>query len=101
MELNQLCTKIQVKFDQFRKKHARGFSVPMQKFIRQMQFGILKSGQVQLNEIGRALQEEIALKQTTKRLGSHLGVAGLWQKIADATVRSQRYYLQQCKYLLN
>jgi len=48
MKLKQLTTKIQVKYDQFSKKNTKGFSLPLQKFMRQMQFGILKSGKVQL-----------------------------------------------------
>ena len=100
MELKQLTNKIQVKFDQFSKKQTKGFSLPQQKFMRQMQFGILKSGKVQLNDIGRALQEKISLKKTTKRLGQHLGIAGLWQKIMEAALLTQRSYLQQCEYLI-
>jgi len=56
MELKQLSEKIQVKFNQFSYRFAAGFSRPKQKFVRQILFGILKSGQVQLNAIGRALQ---------------------------------------------
>lgn len=100
MQLTQLATKIQVKFNQFSQKNTKGFNQPLQKFMRQMQFGILKSGKVQLNDIGRALQEKISLKKTTKRLGHHLGIAGLWQQIMDASLRTQRSYLQQCKYMI-
>ena len=100
MELKQITTKIQVKFNQFSKRNTQGFSLPLQKFIRQTQFGILKSGKVQINEIGRALQEKISIKKTTKRLGQHLGVPGLWDKITEASLRTQRTYLQQCKYLI-
>lgn len=58
-----------------------------------MLFGILKSGKVQLKAIGRALQESIPLKQTTKRLGQHLGIAGLWLTILDSALQTQRSYL--------
>jgi hypothetical protein len=78
MQLTQLTSKGQVKFNQFSKKNTKGFSKPLGKFIRQMQFGILKSGKVQLNDIGRVLQEKISLKKTTKRLGQHLGRSGYW-----------------------
>ena len=78
MELKQLTAEIQVKFDRFSKRNTKGFSLPIQKFIRQMQFGILKSGKVQINDIGRALQEKMCIKMTTKRLGYHLGITGLW-----------------------
>ena len=100
MELKQLTGKIQVKFDQFMRRCTKGFSRPLQKFIRQMVFEILKSGQVQLHEIGRALQEQMSLKETTKRLGRHLGLVGLWKRILLSTLDGQRYYLRQCKYLI-
>ena len=76
MQIKQLSSKIQAKFNQFSGKYVFGFNRPLQKFIRQMLFGILKSGTVQLNAIGRALQEKIPLKKTTKRLGQHWGSAG-------------------------
>lgn len=100
MELTQLSGKIQVKLNQFFQKYVRGFKRPEQKFIRQMLFGILKSGAVQLNAIGRALQEKIVLKKTTKRLSAQLDKAGLWERVITNNLRTQRSYLQQCDYLV-
>lgn len=100
MKLKQLTAKVQVKFNQFSKKQGQDFSLPQQKFMRQIQFGILKSGNIQLNEIGRALQEKISLKKTTKRLGYHLGTTGLWYQITEASLDVQHSYLEQCKYLI-
>jgi hypothetical protein len=56
MQLNQLSSQIQVKFNQFSGHYVVGFNRPLQKFLRQMLFGILKSGKVQLNAIGRGLR---------------------------------------------
>ena len=100
MQLKQLSSKIQVKFNQFSHNYVFGFNRPLQKFLRQMLFGILKSGKVQLNAIGRALQENIPLKQTTKRLGQHLGIGGLWLTILDKALHTQRSYLRQCRYMI-
>ena len=100
MQLKQLSSKIQVKFNQFSGKYVFVFNRPLQKFIRQMLFGILKSGKVQLDAIRRALQEKIPLKQTTKRLGQHLGIDGLWLTILDKILQAQRYYLKQCHYMV-
>ncbi|MBU0577399.1 transposase [Patescibacteria group bacterium] len=100
MELKQLTAKIQVKFNQYSKRHTKRFPLPIQKFIRQTQFGILKSGTVQLNNIGRALQEKIPIKKTTKRLGYHLGTSDLWYQITEASLDTQQSYLKQCKYLI-
>jgi hypothetical protein len=100
MQLNQLSSKLQVKFNQFSQNYVRGFDRPLQKFLRQMLFGILKSGKVQLNAIGRALQEKISLKKTTKRLGQHLGIGGLWLTIMARALQTQRSYLRQCRYMV-
>jgi len=100
MQLKQLSSKIQVKFNQFSGNYVFGFNRPLQKFLRQMLFGILKSGKVQLNAIGRALQEKIPLKQTTKRLGQHLGIGGLWLTILNKALHTQRSYLRQCRYMI-
>ena len=100
MKLTQLSGKIQVKFNQFIQKYAKGFKRPEQKFVRQMVFGILKSGEVQLNAIGRALQEKIPLKKTTKRLSSHLSKEGLWGLIIRSNLGTQRSYLKQCDYMI-
>ena len=48
MEINELNRQIQVKIHQYCNKFNEGFSKPEYKFIRQMLFGILKSGSVQL-----------------------------------------------------
>jgi hypothetical protein len=100
MELTKLSDKIQVKFNQFAQKYAKDFNRPLQKFVRQMLFGILKSGDVQLNPIGRALQEKLPLKKTTQRLGTHLGKSNLWELISENNLRTQRSYLRQCLYML-
>lgn len=100
MKLTQLSGKIQVKFNQFINSYSRGLNRPLQKFVRQMLFGILKSGEVQLNAIGRALQERLPLKKTTKRLGEHLGKVDLWADVTQKNLRSQRSYLKQCHYMI-
>ncbi len=43
MQLNQLSLKIQVKFNQFSRHFVIGFNRPLQRFLCQMLFGILKS----------------------------------------------------------
>ena len=100
MQLNQLSSQIQVKFNQFSRHYVVGFNRPLQKLLRQMLFGILKSGKVQLNTIGRALPEKIPLKWTTKRLGQHLGIGGLWLAIMNKALHTQRSYLRQCCYMV-
>jgi len=100
MKLRELSTKIQIKLHQFSERFCSGYSHPQRKFLYQMLFGILKGGQVQLNSIGRHLQEGLSLKKSTERLGKQLGVAKLWQRVSESTLRTQRYYLRQCKYMI-
>ena len=94
MQLNQLSAQIQVKFNQFSRHYVVGFNRQLQRLLRQMLFGILKSGKVQLNAVGRALPAKIPLKKTTKRLGQHLGIGGLWLTIMNKVLHTQRCYLR-------
>jgi len=91
---------LQIKLHQFSATFAQKFSRPVHKFIQQMLFGILKSGSVQLNSIGRSLQEKISLKKVTQRLGAHLGKAGLWKAVATATLETQATKLRQCRFII-
>jgi hypothetical protein len=100
MKLAELSVRIQVKFNQFSQRHTAGINRPLQKFIRQMLFGILKGGKVQLNSIARSLQEGKLLKKTAERLGRHLGMEGLWRELSQETLQTQRWYLRQCRYMI-
>ena len=57
------------------------FSKPEHKFIHQSLFGILKDGHVQINTIGRSLQEKISTKKLAKRLSYHLVKENMAEKI--------------------
>lgn len=91
---------IQTKLWQYCHEFGSDFTKPVHKFIRQMIFGILKSGSVQLNNIGKALQEKISLKKVTKRLGSHLDKLGLWKEVSDATLKVQSAQLKKCRFII-
>lgn len=100
MKLNELSRQIQVKLHQYCHKYKEEYSKPDFKFIRQMHYGILKSGSVQLSSIGRSLSEGISHKKTTERLGRHLGQEGLWEQVSESLLKYQRHYLRQCRYLV-
>lgn len=91
---------VQTKLYQFCASCEESFARPVHKFIKQMVFGILKSGSVQLNSIGRALQEKIPLKKVVQRLSNHLAKAGLWQQIATATLKTQASTLRKCRFVI-
>ncbi len=100
MELRELSTKIQIKLHQFSKRFGSNFKLPERKFVEQMIFGILKGGKVQLNSIAQNLQDSVSLKKSTERLGRHLGVSGMWQRVSESSLQTQRYYFKQCKYMI-
>jgi len=72
MKNTEITSKIQVKLNQYMTRICDRFSVPVQKFIRDMVFGILKSGDIKLNAISRSLEEGISIKKTSERLGRNL-----------------------------
>jgi len=76
------------------------FSKPEHKFIHQSLFGLLKGGQVQINTIGRSLQEKISTKKVAKRLSYHLVKADMAEKINQSTVKFQKHRLSSCRYLI-
>ena len=77
MSYTQFTATVQTKPWQFCDKFKLDFKKPEQRFIHQMLFGILKGGRVEINSIARSLQEGTPIKKVHKRIGSHLGKAGL------------------------
>lgn len=91
---------IQTKLHQFCYCFVDHFTRPVNNFIHDTIFGILKSGSVQLNSIARSLQEKIALKKTAGRLGKHLDKPGLWQQVSQATIATQASLLRKCRFVI-
>ena len=100
MSFTKFTQPIQTKLHQYCYSFQDIFARPVHKFIRQMIFGILKSGSVQLNAIGRSLQEKIPLKKTTKRLGNHLDKPDLWHDVSQATLKAQASILRKCRFVI-
>ena len=100
MSYTQFTSAVQTKLWQYCDKFKSGFKKPEHNFIHQMLFGILKSGRVEINSIARNLQEDIRLKNVHKRIGSHLGKAGMWRKISEATLKAQSWALKNCRFVL-
>ena len=100
MSYLQFTKSVQIKLHQFVIPFQKDFTKPEFKFIRQMVFGILKGGSVQLNTIGRCLEEKISLKKVTNRLGKHLEKSGLWDAVTKATLQTQRSALKKCRFVV-
>jgi hypothetical protein len=78
------CSRIALRLREQIHKVAGGFhflTKPKQRFIEEIIYGIQASKDVKPSEIGRALDEEIALKKTEERLSRHLTQPGLDEKI--------------------
>ena len=74
------CSRIALRVREQIHKLARGFhslTKPKQRFVEEMIYGIQAAKDVKLSEIGRALDEEIALKKIEERLSRHLKQPGL------------------------
>ena len=99
MSVTRFTQAVQTKLWQFTHSFACDYSKPEHKFIHQSLFGLLKGGQVQINTIGRSLQEKISNKKVGKRLGYHLGKEDMSFKINQSTIKTQKSRLACCKYL--
>lgn len=60
----------------FSEKISKNLSVPHQKFVTQMLFGVLSSKDSKLSSIGRCLNEKISLKKVIERLSRNLKTFG-------------------------
>lgn len=92
--------RVQSKFNQVTSKYKNYFSRPVYKFIRDISFGILRSGHVHLSKIGSALEEKTSLKKTTERLSSHLGRVGLDTELTACHLEVNKRAFRQAKYLI-
>lgn len=66
---------------------SKGLSVPKQKLIKQLVYGIQASKDVKLSNIGRALQENIKLIKTEDRLSRNLDDEDFTEHINKQTLR--------------
>jgi len=82
--------RLQIKYNQVQEKYQDHFSKPVNKFLRQFVYGILKSGHVHLSKIARGLNESISLKKTWERLSRHIGRPNLWTEVTEAHIQSNR-----------
>jgi hypothetical protein len=100
MEDKQLLGCVKGKFHHYLGRFSDYFNRPDWKFLVQMCFGILESGEVKLSKIAQALGERTSLKKTTERLARHLGRVVFWQEILSGVLHVQRRALRSCQYLV-
>ena len=71
------------------------FSKPQGYFVEQMIFGIQAAQDVKLSNIGRALDERIALQKTEERLSHHLASEGMGQAVNEAVAQDAAARVRQ------
>ncbi len=79
--------KMRAHLDDFPGKLSAGLSKPARRFVSEALYGIAARGSVRLAEIGRALEETIALIKTEARLSRNLGRPELRAHLGGAVLR--------------
>lgn len=87
MNYSGLVQKLREQIHGFSGKLSAQFSVPKQRFIEQMVYGICAKQEVKLSEIARCLEEDVALIRTEKRLSRNLDTEGMDERLTDAVAR--------------
>ena len=83
----QTAVKMRAHLDDFSGRLSCGLSKPARRFVSEALYGIAARGSVRLSEIGRALEETIALAKTETRLSRNLGWPGLRAHLGAAVLR--------------
>lgn len=77
MHSSRIAGKIRSQIGRFSGEVSRGLCKTGRRFVAEMIYGIQVRQSVMLSEVGRSLNEEIALKKTETRLSNQLGRRGL------------------------
>jgi hypothetical protein len=79
--------RMRAHLDHFSGTLAAGLCRPARRFFGEAPYGIAARQSVRLSEIGRALEEPIALAKTETRLSRNLGRPGLGDHVGRAVLR--------------
>ena len=84
MNNSTIAWKTRAQLDDFMVKMFHGFSKPLNKFIRDMVYGIQATGDTIITDIARAVAPEDKHRNVENRLSRNLQTEGLHEKIRDA-----------------
>ena len=76
--------KLQEEIKKFSRKTTKGFTKPARKWIGEMTYGVLKSKDIKLTNVGRAIRDDIDLKYTVKRLSRNIVKKDVSDQIIDS-----------------
>jgi len=85
--LAQTASKVRAHVEEFSGIVSAGLCKPARRFVGEALYGIMARQSVRLSEIGRALEEPIALAKTATRLSRNLGRPALEWRIGAALLR--------------
>jgi hypothetical protein len=78
---SKIRSRLKAQLTKFSSELCKGLTKPLAGFVSEMLFGIQSSQDVKLRNISRALQEEVALIRTEKRLSRNLKRAELEKEL--------------------
>jgi len=81
MDYSRIARKLREKIGVFSGELSKGLPKVVERFVREMVYGIQASQSVVLTKIGRMLEEPIALKKVEERLSRQLLRQGIGQKV--------------------
>lgn len=87
MKYNRLVRKLREQIHEFSGKLSSQFSLPKQRFIEEMLYGIQAKQDVKLSSIARSLEEEIPLAKTETRLSRNLDIEGMDRVLTEELIR--------------
>jgi len=86
MKASKVAGKLRIRMGRFSGDLSKGLCLRAQRFVSEMVYGIQASQSVMLTEIGRTLEERIALRKTEERLSRNLQREGLGRTVQDNLV---------------
>ena len=77
MQDSKIRSRLKAQFTQFTTQGSEGLSMPLEKFVDEMLFGIQASQDVTLSNLARTLEEDLTLIKTENRFSRNLGTKQL------------------------
>ena len=99
-EQTQTRTFVQAKLNEFSKNISCGFSRPVQKFIKDMLFGVCGTGNPSVHNIAKMIQDETSTKKTSERLYRNLQRKDLDQDLEMALLNVAKSQIKKDTLLI-
>ena len=101
MQASKMARKLRVRIGRFSGELSKGLCLPAQRFVSEMVYGIQASQSVLLTEIGRSLEESIALHKTEDRLSRNLQRSELEKTVQENVLKMAARHVGEDTLLIN